>query len=342
MSNINSLYDKKIIWLADYNICSDNFNYFKNQLITILRSLKELDNHVIESLNNIERDLKSENSCLLYVRFVNRSNNIRYYSVDDYEVGDDAHLDALEAYQDFIDNGYQPLVWSDLIGSTTDTYDIFDTLNESFDKTLIGKQIWFDFPTERNDIEKVNQFLIDNGYRGLMGDNIDEFEDFIYDHDVAYFSLTQHDSPLHSEERRKPYVDYSHMEWPNPYRLKAKPNWIYYKDILEMTDTTVDIMSNLNESIEQPTPKAGDFLLCHTDVIMVDDGSKEATENNMYPITDVKNNGVYIKNNSGDEHKFSTNPTEDWYYGIWFHLVPKEHKEIIDKFNAEDIFNQLN
>lgn len=341
MSNINSLYDKKIIWLADYNICGDNFNYFKNQLITILRSLKELDKHVIESLNNIERDLKSENSCLLYVRFVNRSNNIRYYSVDDYEVGDDTHLDALETYQDFIDNGYQPLVWSDLIGSTTDTYDIFDTLNESFNKTLIGKQIWFDFPTERNDIEKVNQFLIDNGYRGLMGDNIDEFEDFIYDHDVAYFSLTQHDSPLHSEDRRKAYVDYSYMNHPDPYRLKAKPNWIYYKDILEMSDITLDVFSNLNESTK-PTPKAGDFLYCHKDVIMDDDDTEEATAGKLYPIQEVSNGKVFITNNSKTEHTFSTDSTLDWYYGIWFHLVPKEHKETLDKFNAEDIFNQLN
>ena len=342
MSNINSFYDKKIIWLADYNICGDNFNYFKNQLITILRSLKELDNHVIETLNNIGIDLKRENGCLFYVRFINRSANIMYYTVNDYEQGDDAHLDALEAYQGFVDSGYSPLIWSDLIGNTTDTYDIFDTLNESFDKTLIGKKIWFNYPTERKDIESINQFLINNGFRGLISSHIDEFEDFIYDHDVAYFSLIQHDSHLHSEDRRKPYVDYYYMEWPNPSRLKDDPSFIYYKDILSMNDITSDIFSNLNESVEEPQPKVGDFHYCHTDVSMEDYDSKEATENNRYPITDVKNNGVYIKNNSGDEHKFSTNPAEDWYYGIWFNLVPREYKEDLDNFNTEDIFNQLN
>lgn len=131
-----------------------------------------------------------------------------------------------------------------------DIENVFKNLNESFDRTLIGKKIWFDHPTERKDIEKVNQFLIDNGYRGLDGDNIDELEDFIYDHDVAYFYLVQHDSPLHSEERRKPYIDYGYMDWPNPYRLRAKPNWIYYKDITEMPGF-YDIFDNLTESTQK-------------------------------------------------------------------------------------------
>jgi hypothetical protein len=344
MSNINSFYDKKIIWLADYNICGDNFNYFKNQLITILRSLKELDNHVIETLNNIGIDLKKYNGCLLYVRFINRSTNIKYYSVDDYEQGDDAHLDALEAYQDFVDRGYSPLIWSDLIGNTTDTYDIFDKISESNEYSnvshLINKKIWFDYPTEREDIEKVNQFFIDNGFRGLKSDNIDEFEDFIYDNDAAYFKLTQHTSPLHSVEERRPYIDYFSLDWTNPERLKNDPSFIYYQDILNMTDTTLDILSNLNESVEEMQPKIGDYLYCHKEVVM-DDGSKETTVGKFYQIKNVMRDRLEILNDHRGDHAFGTNPKTDWYYGIWFHLIPKEHKKDFDSFNPEDIFNQL-
>lgn len=343
MSDINSLYDKKIIWLADYNICGDNFNYFKNQLITILRSLKELDNHVIETLNNIGSDLKRENGCLLYIRFINRSGNIKYYSVDDYEQGDDAHLDALEAYQGFVDSGYSPLIWSDLIGNTTDTYDIFDTLNESVDKTLIGKKIWFNYPTERKDIESINQFLIKNGFRGLGSKHIDEFEDFIYNYDMGYFQLKQHDSPLHSEEGRRPYVDYGYTE-DSIEEIKENPNWIYYKDILEMSNITPDIFSNLNESTET-TPKAGDILYCHTTVIMEDDiGDEEATVGKFYPIIKVSQNKnrVEILNNSKTEHVFSIDPEENWHYSRWFTLIPRADKEAMENFDIDDVFNQLN
>ena len=67
----------------------------------------------------------------------------------------------MSAYREWTDSGFTSLKWSDIVGDTDiDSYDIFDKLNESFDNTLIGKQIWFDFPTKRNDIEKVNQFLI--------------------------------------------------------------------------------------------------------------------------------------------------------------------------------------
>lgn len=347
MITADYLFDKKIIWLGNDLICHNNFPYFKKQLITVLEALmpkhnsKILKNKIddsLEAIKQMQRELINQDQCLWYLRFF--KNKITFYSGDEFDLED-----AMSAYREWVDDGFKPLKWSDIVGDTDiDSYDVFDKLNESFDNTLIGKQIWFDFPTERSDIEKVNQFLIDNGYRGLRPDNIDEFEDFIYDHDVAFFYMIQHDSPLHSEERRKPYVDYSHMEWPNPYRLKAKPNWIYYKDILKMTDTTVDIMSNLNESIEQPTPKAGDFLYCHKAVIMEDDGDEEATVGKFYPIIKVflNRNRLEIINNSKGEHAFSLDPEEDWHYSEWFTLIPRADKEAMEKFDVDDIFNKLN
>ena len=208
---------------------------------------------------------------------------------------------------------------------------------------LINKKIWFDYPTEREDIEKVNQFFIDNGFRGLESDNIDEFEDFIYDNDVAYFKLTQHTSPLFTDEERRPYVDYFSLDWPNPERLKNDPSFIYYQDILNMSDTTLDILSNLNESVEEPQPKVGDYLYCHKEVVMEDDGSKETTVGKFYPIIKVLNRDMLeIINDSKTTHQFSTDPKDDGYYGIWFQLVPKEHKQEFDSFNTESIFKNLN
>lgn len=344
MITADYLFDKKIIWLGDNLICSNNFPYFKKQLITVLEALmsKQKIEDSFDVIKQMEGELTREDHCLWYIRLFNYFGGykISFYSGDEFDLED-----AMANYREWVDDGFKPLKWSDIVGDTDiDSYDVFDKLNESFNNTLIGKQIWFDFPTERSDIEKVNQFLIDNGYIGLRPDNIDEFEDFIYDHDVAFFYMIQHDSPLHSEERRKPYVDYSHMEWPDPYRLKAKPNWIYYKDILKMTDTTVDIMSNLNESTEQPTPKAGDFLYCHTDVVMEDSGDEEATVGKFYPIIKVSQNKnrVEILNNSKTEHVFSIDPEEDWHYSRWFTLIPRADKEAMERFDVDDIFNKLN
>jgi len=351
MITADYLFDKKIIWLGDDLICHNNFPYFKKQLITVLEALmpkhnsKTFKNKIEDSIDTIkqmEGELSREDECLWYLRFFKKGGGyeMSFYAGDEFELED-----AMSAYREWVDDGFTSLKWSDIVGDTDiDSYDVFDKINESFDNTLIGKQIWFDFPTERNDIEKVNQFLIDNGYRGLRPDNIDEFEDFIYDYDVAFFYMIQHDSPLHSEERKKPYVDYSYMNHPDPYRLKAKPNWIYYKDILKMTDTTVDIMSNLNESTEQPTPKAGDFLYCHTPVIMENIGDEEATVGKFYPIIKVSQNKnrVEILNNSKTEHVFSIDPEEDWHYSKWFTLIPRKDKEAMERFDIDDVFNKLN
>ena len=352
MITTDYLFDKKIIWLGNDLICHDNFPYFKKQLITVLEALmlnhdskNKIENirrsQMVDSIEQMEGELTRDDQCLWYIRFFKRGFEYKmtFYTGDEFELEN-----AMSAYREWTDSGFTSLKWSDIVGNTDiDSYDIFDKLNESFDNTLIGKQIWFDFPTKRNDIEKVNQFLIDNGYRGLRPDNIDEFEGFIYDYDVAFFYFVQHDSPLHSQERRKPYVDYSYMNHPDPYRLKAKPNWIYYKDILEMTDTTVDIMSNLNESVEQPTPKAGDFLYCHTDLIMEDD-IVESNKGKFYPIIEVSQNKnrLEILNNSKTNHVFSIDPKEDWHYSKWFTLVPREDKEAMERFDVDDVFNKLN
>ena len=448
MVTADYLFDKKIIWLGDDLICSNNFPYFKEKLIAVLEALIPEFFYGIKSLtiDEIETEL-NQGQCLWYIRLFRKgvSYNISYYVGDEFDLED-----AMLAHREWVDEGFKPLKWSDVVGDTDiNSYDVFDKLNESEEDELewakdivsqkpipkrvlinnkrygipdkvgyneswrkinkwtdwykvidigehlgelcfivrlspdypkvfipisdftekelevahkkfmseskeysnvshlINKKIWFDYPTEREDIEKVNQFFIDNGFRGLESDNIDEFEDFIYDSDVAYFKLKQHISPLFTDEERRPYVDYYALDWPNPERLKNDPSFIHYQDILSMTDTTLDILSNLNESVEEPQPKVGDFLYCHKDVIMEDDyddpSTREATVGKLYPIVKVLKNKdrLEIINNSRTEHQFSLDPKTDWYYGVWFHLVPKEHKQEFDSFNSEDIFNQL-
>jgi hypothetical protein len=100
-------------------------------------------------------------------------------------------------------------------------------------------------------------------------------------------------------------------------------------------------MSNLNESVEQPTPKVGDFLYCRTDVIMEYDDSKEATKGQFYPIVRVTRHRLEIINNSKYKHIFSIDPEEDWHYSRWFTLVPREDKEAMENFDIDDVFNQL-
>ena len=335
MINAEYIFDRKIIWLGDKNICDNNVDDFLGKLTEFLRLIGSLNTDTRHTLKGIKRDLY-EGGCLMYLRFFDET--INFYATEEGESFEDQILDAKSIFNSYLEERhYTTLDIDELLGDDIDTTDIFNQLNENFTgDSLLGKKIWFQFPVDRSEVESVNRFLIGNGFRGLRDDNIDEFMDMIYDYDVAYFYMLKLESPLHSEEQKKPYVDYSYMEFPNPHRLYSKPNWIHYKDLELSTDENDDPFNTLNESVEQPEPKVGDYLYCHRNVVMEDDGLIEATEGKMYPIIRVGNYGVYIKNNSGDEHKFSTDPEENWHYSVWFNLVPAEFKNELDEFNPFD------
>jgi len=334
MINVEYLFDKKIVWVGDKNICDNNVDDFLGKLTEFLRLIGSLNTDTRHTLKGIKRDLY-EGGCLMYLRFFDET--INFYATEEGESFEDQILDAKSIFNSYLEERhYTTLDIDELLGDDIDTTDIFNQLNENFTgDSLLGKKIWFQFPVDRSEVESVNRFLIGNGFRGLRDDNIDEFMNMIYDYDVAYFYMLKLESPLHSEEQKKPYVDYSYMEFPNPHRLYSKPNWIHYKD-LELSTEENDPFNTLNESVEQPKPKVDDYLYCHNNVVMEDDGLIEATEGEMYPIISVGKNGVYIKNNSGDEHKFSTDPEEDWHYSVWFNLVPAEFKNELDEFNPFD------
>ena len=75
---------------------------------------------------------------------------------------------------------------------------------------------------------------------------------------------------------------------------------------------------------------------------------KEATKGLLYKIIKVNGNpskaigSVYIINDSKGEHSFDKDPDEGSYYGKWFDLIPKEHKEEIESMNTDDIFKSIN
>jgi hypothetical protein len=335
MINAEYIFDRKIIWLGDKNICDNNVDDFLGKLTEFLRLIGSLNTDTRHTLKGIKRDIY-EGGCLMYLRFFDET--INFYATEEGGSFEDQILDAKSIFNSYLEERhYTTLDIDELLGDDIDTTDIFNQLNENFTgDSLLGKKIWFQFPVDRSEVESVNRFLIGNGFRGLRDDNIDEFMDMIYDYDVAYFYMLKLDSPLHSEEQKKPYVSYSYMEFPNPHRLYSKPNWIHYKDLELSTDENDDPFNTLNESVEQPEPKVGDYLYCHRNVVMEDDASIEATEGKMYPIISVGKNGVYIKNNSNGEHKFSTDPEENWHYSVWFNLVPAEFKNELDEFNPFD------
>ena len=340
MINAEYLFDKKIVWVGDRNICADNIDDFINKLTNTLKFLGVYTDSINNSLRYLKRDISLEEGggCLQYLRFFeDHGYTLNFFSTEE-DIHESEVEDARQLFNTYTNElGYKTLDIDELLGDDIDTTDIFNQLNENFTgDSLLGKKIWFQFPVDRSEVESVNRFLIGNGFRGLRDDNIDEFMDMIYDYDVAYFYMLKLDSPLHSEEQKKPYVSYSYMEFPNPHRLYSKPNWIHYKDLELSTDENDDPFNTLNESVEQPEPKVGDYLYCHRNVVMEDDASIEATEGKMYPIISVGKNGVYIKNNSNGEHKFSTDPEENWHYSVWFNLVPAEFKNELDEFNPFD------
>lgn len=343
MINAEYLFDKKIVWVGDRNICADNIDDFINKLTNTLKFLGVYTVSINNSLRYLKRDISLEEGggCLQYLRFFeDHGYTLNFFSTEE-DIHESEVEDARQLFNTYTNElGYKTLDIDELLGDDIDTTDIFNQLNENFTgDSLLGKKIWFQFPVDRSEVESVNRFLIGNGFRGLRDDNIDEFMDMIYDYDVAYFYMLKLESPLHSEEQKKPYVDYSYMEFPNPHRLYSKPNWIHYKDLELSTDENDDPFNTLNESVEQPEPKVGDYLYCHRNVVMEDDASIEATEGKMYPIISVGKNGVYIKNNSNGEHKFSTDPEENWHYSVWFNLVPAEFKNELDEFNPFDVLN---
>jgi len=121
-----------------------------------------------------------------------------------------------------------------------------------------------------------------------------------------------------------------------------------FKDITDNTLDSHTLFDTLDESEnihpfvdEDPMPikypQTGDYLLCHTDLVMERDGVVEATKGESYVIISTDYTYITIKDNSGDRHDFEKRGSQS--YREWFTWVPKEYMEKVFK---TDFFDGLN
>ena len=188
-------------------------------------------------------------------------------------------------------------------------------------ENLIGTVITFDDNITTADVDRVNDYIKNLGFNGLSDDSIEDIYMEATDQGLSYIRL-----------------DNSKKTWWGSYDMflrnhQNNPKTIDYKDFLDIFNTT--FLDNLNESEDESKdhePQVGDYLYCHTDLIMNDDDSVEVTKGKTYKITDVNSREIYIKNNTGYEHSFTRNGNESDYKN-WFHIVPKG-------IDVEGIFNK--
>ena len=72
MINAEYLFDKKIVWVGDKNICTDNIDDFINKLTDTLKFLGVYTDSINNSLRHLKRDISLEEGggCLQYLRFL--------------------------------------------------------------------------------------------------------------------------------------------------------------------------------------------------------------------------------------------------------------------------------
>jgi hypothetical protein len=215
---------------------------------------------------------------------------------------------------------------------------------------LIGKLIWFDYPTTMGDIRKVYDILVSYGFKPydqeLESEYLNELYDFIYESDNGFFHLIQHNSSLLNDEERIPYIDYGKL---GDYDFdKENPKFIYYEDFMKKYDVnfdeTSDIFSKLNESNNSNTnPKVGDVLYCIKNVVM-DDGDVAERKGKSYEIRRIKHerglDWLTIKADDGMDHEFSFSRINDSAdYRRWFILMGSDidSYELFDSSLVESI-----
>jgi hypothetical protein len=81
------------------------------------------------------------------------------------------------------------------------------------------------------------------------------------------------------------------------------------------------------------TPKVGDFLYCHTDLVM-DDDDINARVGKKYEIIDIDSRGLTILNDFYQNHSFTLEKEDDANYENWFTLIPPDIQDT-------DFFGQL-
>ena len=128
-------------------------------------------------------------------------------------------------------------------------------------------------------------------------------------------------SPVQADQNRE-FVD---------SRCREGSCWYTTSDNLEPAPDSSELFDSLNESslnedVRRQTPRVGDYLLCHTKLVM-DYGGVEAIVGDIYPIIDMNNGIVVIKNKSGDPHSFELRGGDS--YKRWFTHIPQENYDSV-------------
>jgi hypothetical protein len=140
MINAEYIFDRKIIWLGDKNICDNNVDDFLGKLTEFLRLIGSLNTDTRHTLKGIKRDIY-EGGCLMYLRFFDET--INFYATEEGGSFEDQILDAKSIFNSYLEERhYTTLDIDELLGDDIDTTDIFNQLNENFTgDSLLGKNL---------------------------------------------------------------------------------------------------------------------------------------------------------------------------------------------------------
>jgi len=341
---INELFNEKIL---PYNppVRPARVIYFLEKLKTIseieenMKAFREIS----RTISIFKREPPTD--YVSYIRFHNLNGDYRIsYFIDDI----DATYSAQESIDQFLDHGYTETDESSILNFTElpSIEDVFNQLNESYYNNIpLAKEDWlrkviiFDTTASEEDIQKIYNFLVSLGVKSFdsnWGEYLEEAYDFLVGSGHLYFKI--------SKNERNYQINYG---WDSAdYSAIPSENVFTYSDVLDLIDVTkqnvYDILDKLNENTETlKTPREGDFLVCHTPLVMSDDGEVCSIKGKHYEIIKIRERSkdLEIIGECGN-HTFSSDADSDYWYGIWFDLFTKEEKNEISGI-IDNIFDEL-
>jgi hypothetical protein len=319
-----------------------------------LKTISEIEDNT-EAFHEIDRIisiLKTElGEYISYIRFHRiEGDNYSEYRINYFSDVVDSTASAEDSISHFLDMDYTLTDESSLltIPNSPSIEDVFNQLNESNtynDYIPLTKEDWyhkviiFDRNASEEDIQKVYDFLISLGVKGfgpVPDDYLDEAYSFLQEYGHLYFKIYK---------VQKTYrINY---DWDSDnYSAISSENVFTYSDVLDLIDVTkqnvYDILVKLNENTKTlKTPREGDFLVCHTPLVMSDDGEVCSIKGKHYEIIKIRewSKDLEIIGECGN-HTFSSDVDSDYWYGIWFDLFTKEEKNEISGL-IDNIFDEL-
>lgn len=274
---------------------------------------------------------------------------IIYTIIDSDDRGIDVQWnDNIDGHDD--DDNYDTIYWDEFIKDLNrgfwklktelSDFNPFETLQESKYpqvkpelQWLMGKYIIFDDKSTPQDIKDVYKQLIDYGFEpwgkfhtladdydkryGSCGEYIEEMVEYLQRWEHLYINTYSVEGV--------PKLSYGYDE--DDYSLKTERDIISYRDVISLPEQDF-FMNESHQIIDNYEPKEGDFLYCHTELVMDDSETVEATVGRSYEIIDISHQHMTIIDNSGDRHDFELRG--EYKYRVWFDLIPKEHINDLD------------